>query len=126
MTARGRPLCRLEDIVDPGGKGFTLEPSAEHRDLFVVRRGGDAYAYVNCCPHVGTPLDWRPDQFLSADKKLLQCATHGALFEIATGLCVAGPCKGSRLTPVPIAVRDGAVVLLDVPSVAAIERNQGP
>ena len=39
------------------------------------------------------------------------CATHGARFRIEDGHCVAGPCRGARLTVVPISVRDGAVHL---------------
>ena len=37
---------------------------------------------------------------------------HGALFEIDTGRCVAGPCTGQSLKPVNVYV-DGGVVVLD-------------
>lgn len=113
MRSGRRRLCRLDEIGDPGGKGFTLAPGAGPREIFVVRRGDEAFGYVNSCPHVGTPLDWRPDQFLSADLRLIQCATHGALFEIATGLCLAGPCKGARLAPAAVVIEDRAVYLAD-------------
>jgi len=81
--------------------------------MFVVRRGNDVFGYVNICPHAGTPLDWTPGQFLTRDKTNLLCATHGAQFRIEDGLCVAGPCPGSSLTPVPIGILGGDVVIAD-------------
>jgi nitrite reductase/ring-hydroxylating ferredoxin subunit len=37
------------------------------------------------------------------------CSTHGALFRVEDGVCLAGPCQGDRLEPYPIVVRDGVV-----------------
>ena len=31
-----------------------------------------------------------------------QCRTHGALFRLSDGLCIAGPCNGKPLRPVSI------------------------
>jgi len=42
------------------------------------------------------------------------CYTHGALYEPATGLCIAGPCKGEALYRLPVRVDDGDV-LVDCP-----------
>ena len=104
----GAVLCRLDEIADPGGKGFA--PPGRPR-FFVVRVGAAVWGYVNSCPHRGVNLDWNPDRFLTRDKDLIQCATHGARFAIETGLCVAGPCRGRALAPVAVAVVNGAVVL---------------
>jgi nitrite reductase/ring-hydroxylating ferredoxin subunit len=104
-------LCRLADVADPGARGFTLEGPAGRHEVFVVRQGSRLYAYENSCPHIGTPLDFLPDQFLTRDRTQLLCGTHGARFEIATGLCVAGPCKGRSLRPVAVRVADGDVVI---------------
>src|SRR3546814_8139240 len=54
----GAPLCRLAEISDGEGRGFILGTGAEQVALFVVRDGDHAFAYVNACPHQGTPLDW--------------------------------------------------------------------
>lgn len=107
-----RPLCRLDEIADPGAKGVTVETPEERRELVIVRRLGHVFAYENSCPHIGTPLDFMPDQFLTRDRRHLLCSTHGALFEIATGLCIHGPCKGRSLRALAVAVRDGQVVLV--------------
>jgi len=40
-----------------------------------------------------------------------QCSTHGARFRIADGYCVAGPCRGERLSAVAVRVEDGVVRL---------------
>jgi nitrite reductase/ring-hydroxylating ferredoxin subunit len=105
-----RVLCQIGDIPENGAKGFP-GPDGAFTGLVAVRQGDAVYVYENACPHIGTPLDWTPDRFLSADGKMLICATHGAQFEIATGVCVWGPCQGDRLTPVAFSVRDGVVVV---------------
>ncbi len=114
MTETDAPqrLCRLDDVADPGSRGGTLQTAQGARDVFVVRRGADVYAYVNHCPHTGSPLDWMPDQFLNLDQTLIQCATHMALFRIEDGHCVSGPCAGQRLTPLAVTVQDGWVVVM--------------
>jgi nitrite reductase/ring-hydroxylating ferredoxin subunit len=107
-------LCRLDEIAAPGSRGFSLGSGVERREIFVVRDAvGEARAYVNSCPHTGGPLDWVEHQFLSLDRRLILCATHGALFRIEDGHCVHGPCAGKRLTPLAIAIVDGAVMLLE-------------
>ncbi len=109
-----RTLCRLADIPDNGAKGFS-GPEGTFTGFVAVRFGERVHVYVNSCPHIGTPLDWTPDRFLSADGRYLICATHGAEFTLDTGLCVSGPCRGDRLTRVEAAVRDGAVLVARSP-----------
>ena len=84
-------LCSLDALTDPGSRAFTLGTGSWPLRGFVVRRGADVYAYVNRCPHAGHPLNMRPDQFLSIDGELIQRQSHGALFDVAGGMCVAGP-----------------------------------
>jgi len=111
-------LCLLEEIPNGTGRGFTLKSGAAGDrcgvDILVVRSGDRAFAYVNSCPHARSPLDWTPDRFMSRDGRHIQCATHGALFEIETGRCISGPCIGKHLTPVSIIVTgDGRVLASD-------------
>jgi nitrite reductase/ring-hydroxylating ferredoxin subunit len=105
-----RVLCRLEEIPDGGAKGFA-PPDGGFTGLFAVRRGNDVFVYINSCPHIGVPLDWAPDRFMTADGGRIQCATHGAEFGIADGVCVRGPCLGDRLEGVMIQINDGAVLV---------------
>ena len=78
---------------------------------FAVRHGQTVRVFVNACPHLGLPLEWQPDRFLSADGEYIVCATHGAEFRVADGVCVRGPCRGERLTPVPCEVAGGMVLV---------------
>ena len=77
--------------------------------LFAVRRGDSVRVFVNACPHIGTPLDWVPNRFLSADGSLIICAVHGAEFRIDDGVCIRGPCRGDSLEAVLIEIKDGIV-----------------
>ncbi len=104
-------LCRLDEIPEPGAKGMSVGSGASRRDIFVVRAQGRLQGFVNSCPHVGTPLDFLPDRFLTRDGTQILCSTHGARFEIATGRCVAGPCRGRFLQPLPVKVNKGLILL---------------
>ena len=107
-----RLLCRVEDIPDGGARGFAAAPGG-FTGLFAVRRADAVHVYVNSCPHIGVPLDWAPDRFLTADGSRILCATHGAEFEPGTGLCVHGPCMGEALEAVPARIENGAVFVAE-------------
>lgn len=110
MRSRAR-LCRLDEIADPGSRGFSVVIGGHVESIFLIRKGRAVFGYRNRCPHTGSPLDWMPDQFLNLGKDHIQCATHAALFRIEDGLCVAGPCLGDALTALPVAVDRGEIVL---------------
>ena len=105
-----RVVCRLSEL-EGGARGFTLGGSGWPLRIFVVRVAGTVRGYLNRCPHAGHPLDLRPQHFLTADGTLILCSSHGALFEKPTGYCVVGPCAGRSLTPVPLEVKCGLVLL---------------
>ncbi len=108
------PVCRLDEIPDGGAKGLVLPDPDGGGVLRVIarRRGGEVIAYRNRCPHRGTPLDLRPDDFLDREGRHIVCGTHGAIFRVEDGHCLAGPCAGDRLEPIPARVENG-VVLVD-------------
>jgi nitrite reductase/ring-hydroxylating ferredoxin subunit len=108
-----RVVCRLSDIEDPGARGFVMGTGDWPLRGFVVRAGDAVRGYVNHCPHAGHPLNLRPHKFLTPDGALILCSSHGALFEKQTGYCVAGPCAGHSLRPVPLTVEAGFVLLAD-------------
>ncbi|MBV1788689.1 Rieske 2Fe-2S domain-containing protein [Marinobacterium sp. D7] len=91
------PLCRSEDVPEGESRGF--DPHGEGRDsMFLVRRDGRLYGWLNACPHVaGASMAWRKDRYLNSQGTYITCYAHGALFEIATGVCIQGPCPGKRL-----------------------------
>jgi len=107
---------RLDELGDPGCREFTIGDGDWPLHGFVVRQGGEIYAYENYCVHVGHPLNWMPDAFLTKDRRSIICASHGAMYEIDTGLCFAGPCLGKSLRAVAVAVRDGIVYVSGQPA----------
>ena len=107
-----RRLCRIEEIPDGQGVGFTLGEGEGRSYIFVVRQGGRVFGYVNSCPHIGTPLDMIPDRFMTADKRHILCMTHGARFRVYDGYCFAGPCQGRSLAKLALALEGGEVLIL--------------
>jgi nitrite reductase/ring-hydroxylating ferredoxin subunit len=103
------PLCQSDDIPDPGSKAFELKQGRRTVSLFVVHKDGNFSAYINSCPHTGVNLEWQEDQFLDMDNMFIQCSTHDALFEIDTGVCIAGPCVGDRLETVGLTIENGQI-----------------
>jgi nitrite reductase/ring-hydroxylating ferredoxin subunit len=114
-----RVLCRLEELRATGCREFRLGGGDWPLKGFVLDLGpaggaaAGVRAYVNRCPHRALPLNLLPDRFLSHDGTMIVCCMHGALFEKATGFCVAGPCVGGSLKPIPVCVIDGLVLLAE-------------
>lgn len=99
----------FEDLDDPGCREFSIGDGDWPFKGFVVRHGSNVHAYQNFCAHVGHPLNWAPDAFLTKDRSQIICASHGAVYEIESGECVAGPCRGKALRRVDCEVRNGTV-----------------
>jgi nitrite reductase/ring-hydroxylating ferredoxin subunit len=97
-------LCRLDELPDGASRGF--DPWREGQDsVLLVRRGQAVHGWRDACPHHGgTPMAWRKDAYLNADRTRIVCAAHGAQFDIETGICTLGPCLGQRLRPVDLVV----------------------
>ncbi len=101
----------LDEIADPGCREFSIGKGDWPFKGFVVRQGNEVYAYQNYCVHVGHPLNWAPDSFLTKDRRQIICSSHGAVYEIDSGECVGGPCRGKSLRRVHCEVRAGIVVV---------------
>ncbi len=86
--------------LDKLNEGECFGVAFDQIEVFVVRHRQQLFGYLNRCPHLSIPLEWMPHQFLDEAKQYIQCTTHHALFKIATGKCIVGPCEGQSLTPV--------------------------
>ncbi len=100
-------LIKTDEIEEGTSKGIELN----NLYLFAVKQDDQIFLYWNRCPHIGTPLEWEEDRFLDADGALIQCSTHGALFQIEDGLCLAGPCKGKHLQAIPFLLENGMIMV---------------
>ena len=109
--AVGDVLCPLANIMDGEAKELTYRSGKNIYDIFIQRLGDNAFAYTNVCPHAGTPLNMDEGQFMEKTGRYLMCHTHGALFQLEDGLCVAGPCNGASLTVVEISVNNGNIIV---------------
>lgn len=90
---------------------FTVEEHGRPAQAFVVRFRGRVYAYLNRCAHVPVELDWIEGAFFDLERRLIMCATHGAIYDPTTGRCLGGPCRGAGLIPVAVVEHDGCVWL---------------
>ena len=106
-----RVLCSLAELEETGSRGFAVGEGDWPLRGFLVKTTTGVAAYVNYCPHAGHPLNFRPHKFLTSDRNLILCSSHGALFARDNGLCIAGPCAGQSLTSIPVEVVGGCVML---------------
>jgi nitrite reductase/ring-hydroxylating ferredoxin subunit len=103
-------LCKASEIST---KGKEIRVITGDKTFFVMlfRVDDEILAYHNSCPHQGLSLNWAPDRFLIGDDALLVCAHHGAAFDLSSGKCLQGPCKGMSLRAVKTIIRDDEVWL---------------
>lgn len=104
-------LCGLAELRATGCREFRIGAGDWPLRGFVVQLEQGVRAYVNRCPHLRYPLNYLPHDFLSCDRRYLECKMHGALFEKDSGVCIAGPCLGRRLSPVPSRIEQDLVVV---------------
>ncbi|WP_447008768.1 Rieske (2Fe-2S) protein [Saccharothrix sp. DSM 118769] len=94
-------IIALADVPDGGG-AIAGNP-ATSKPLVLVRTGDVVTAYDATCPHQGTAV-------APPEGGVMTCPAHGSQFKASDGTVVKGP-STKGLTPVPVTVRDGQVVL---------------
>lgn len=108
-----RFVCARDRLADSGrAHGFSVMRAGRILPAIAYAFDGQAHAAINICPHRGTSLDWQPGEVFEESGLYLICATHGAMFDPDTGLCIAGPCVGAQLQKLPVQVVDGRVELI--------------
>ena len=122
-------VCAADGIERGNARAFSLSrvyEAGESRPFPIViirTHAGDYFGYVNSCPHEGTWLNIGAGEFFSRDRAFLRCGRHGATFEIDSGLCIDGDCRGKSLEPIALAVVDGDVCTCGV---ALVEEDGCP
>lgn len=94
-------LTALEEIPDPG----VLRVDVGGRPICLVRVGSEVTAFPDECPHAGMPLS--EGEVIGGRE--LQCAWHGARFDVATGALRGGPAEVG-LAPIAVRVVAGRVI----------------
>ena len=95
----GTPLVALDAV--PVGGGVIV---AEHRVVVTRPAEAELHAFGTLCPHQGCHVR-------AVAAGAISCFCHGSRFRISDGAVVGGPAP-EPLTPVPVAVVDGVVVLV--------------
>ncbi len=106
-------LLAKAGTVKPGkSKGLHFHQGTKHTEIFLHAGPEGIEAYLNSCPHAGTPLNLVGDTFTNLAGNMLLCRTHGAMFDPNSGLCLSGPCKGQWLPKIAISDQDGNIYSL--------------
>jgi len=106
-------LCKFSDIEEQDSQGFLIKLNGQKIKVIAIRLKNKIFTFENPCPHIGTPLDFKPGKFLNIDKTYIICSTHGALFQINDGYCVSGPCAGLNLRVLPNKIENEYVFLIN-------------
>jgi len=104
MAVSKRLIAKSQELAD-GGKGvrfFALDDRGIESPAFVIRHRGEVHGFINRCAHIQVELDWQEGHFFDDDQQYLICATHGALYQPDSGVCIAGPCKNGKLEKLAI------------------------
>ena len=102
MTVRRR-LASLTGLIARRTIKFSyLDEDGVSREAFLVWFDGQVRCYQNVCRHIPITLDYGDGRFFNSEGTHLVCQTHGATYEPLTGQCIAGPCVGAFLKPLPV------------------------
>jgi nitrite reductase/ring-hydroxylating ferredoxin subunit len=105
-------LIKIHKIQEPSNKDFTKKILIQNEEsILLIFFKKKYYAYKNQCQHLPVELDWDNEEFFDDKKEYIVCATHGALYEPETGLCINGPCAGKKLQPIEIEVDEEFIKL---------------
>ena len=114
MVAAKRLICPPAALLEAGmGVRFDVQHQGQPAAAFVVRWQGQPRAYLNRCGHIPVELDYQAGQFFDWNNEYLICATHGALYDPASGVCLGGRCNGVGLIPLTVIEEPEGIFLLE-------------
>lgn len=105
-------LPRRGFVVVPIVPSFPMANGTVARSALVGAVNGRLVAYANLCRHLAVPLDLHDGNVMDDHGGKLVCHRHGAIFEPATGECIAGPCEGQSLYPFSVETEGDEAVLV--------------
>lgn len=108
-----RRIVAVEEVPAEGTLLFTVRDGFDTEEAILTGLSdGSVHAFRNYCTHW---TDVRLDKGSGAMVRNgeIVCQKHGATFAQGSGYCDFGPCEGSTLETVEVAVVDDAVYLTD-------------
>lgn len=116
MKQNSEPCSELRRWLSaPVPEGHTVVVACDGpppwRSVVVLRDGDGLHGYWNVCRHLPIPLDSGAGTLPQSDEvpATIACATHGARFRVADGVCVEGPCAGASLYPIRVGEVDARI-----------------
>lgn len=92
---------------------FTVENrDGDRQEAFLIEHEKGIECWLNYCKHITTVKLHDGDKLPTRDEEIV-CNNHGAMFDMKSGDCSHGPCRGSRLTRLEIQLDEGDVNLTD-------------
>ncbi len=96
-------VCKKNEIEDESSQNFLVGG----RNIVIIRRGDQFFAYRNVCLHKGGPMQYNHFQ------KELVCDWHGATYSPETGEVLTPPAPvGALLPKVELEVTDEEIYAL--------------
>lgn len=105
----GTPLCRRDELPDPGSHGFSWEVGGRVFKAFLIHLKGQVFGYVDVCPHAGWPLVGAGQQYLNSEASAVICRVHGASFIPENGHWINVPDVEGLITW-PVEVRSDDII----------------
>lgn len=107
MAKRVR-LLEVSALVLGEGRVLPHAGPAPYRSILLVLGPEGPRGFFNVCEHLPVPLDGGAGEapVLGGD---WICRTHGARYELYSGYCHSGPCRGRSLVPLRLELEDGVV-----------------
>jgi nitrite reductase/ring-hydroxylating ferredoxin subunit len=100
-----------KNFPDQSARSFKATVKGRIFRGLVVKKAGKFYAYQNLCQHLPITLDLNDDKFFNHENTHLQCHMHGAMYELDTGICIAGPCVGAKLVSLSFTEEESRLVV---------------
>lgn len=104
-------ICKTSQLEAGRGLSASVIVDGQPLDIAVFLYGGSVVAYLNVCAHQGRPLNWAENEFLFDEQGHLVCAHHGACFDLRSGVCTQGPCRGASLNRMPVEIVGDEVII---------------
>jgi len=101
-------LAKLQDLQEGETKLISVDGEPPYRSIVLVKSKEQFRAYWNVCQHIAIPLDGGLGR-LPLIGGYLVCSTHGAKYEVTEGICVKGPCTGSKLPSIELEMTDDTI-----------------
>src|SRR5689334_23127446 len=122
------PSVRVPDaatLAEGEARTFVYTRAGRSYEGFLLHHALGFFAYANACPHWNVDLDLGFGDFYDPALDRIFCRNHGALFEVDTGLCSAGPCAGLYLEKFEVSWDGPDALVSTAPAVVIGAENLG-